>query len=71
MLSAGFDAHEADPVGSLGLSSEHFGELTRMVKAVAQAHCGERIVSVLEGGYNPAMLAKSVEIHLQELLAVV
>lgn len=69
LLSAGFDAHQADPVGSLGLESEHFGELTRIVKSIAHAHCNERLVSVLEGGYNPAMLAESVEIHLRELLA--
>ena len=68
LLSAGFDAHRADPVGSLGLESEHFGELTRLVLAAADAHCGGRLVSILEGGYNPAMLAKCVETHLSGLL---
>ena len=70
LLSAGFDAHRADPVGSLGLESADFGELSRIVLAIASAHCGGRLVSVLEGGYNPAMLANSVEFHLQELLSV-
>ena len=68
LISAGFDAHRADPVGSLGLESEHFGDLTRIVLAAADTHCQGRVVSVLEGGYNPAMLAESVEIHLAELL---
>ena len=68
LLSAGFDAHAADPVGSLGLSADDFGTLTQMVMQVAEQHCGGKIVSVLEGGYNPAMLAKSVEFHLRELL---
>ena len=69
LISAGFDAHHADPVGSLGLESEHFGDLTRIVLAAANAHCHGRLVSVLEGGYNPSMLAESVEIHLKELLS--
>ena len=68
LVSAGFDAHAADPVGSLGLESEHFQTLTQLVKAIAAQHCQGRLVSVLEGGYNPAKLAECVEIHLRELL---
>ena len=68
LLSAGFDAHAADPVGSLGLESEHFVDLSRIVLSLADQHCDGRIVSVLEGGYNPKMLAESVELHLRELL---
>ena len=69
LISAGFDAHAADPIGSLGLESEDFGELTRMVREVARAHAGGRTVSVLEGGYNPDKLAESVQAHLEALLA--
>lgn len=68
LISAGFDAHRADPVGSLGLETEDFLELTRVVGAIAQTHAEGRIVSALEGGYNPEMLAECVETHLGELL---
>lgn len=67
LISAGFDAHRLDPIGSLGLESEDFGELTRVVRDVANVHAQGRIVSALEGGYNPQALAESVEIHLHEL----
>lgn len=67
MISAGFDAHRLDPVGSLGLESEDFGPLTRVVRDIAATHTGGRIVSVLEGGYHPAALAESVGVHLDEL----
>jgi acetoin utilization deacetylase AcuC-like enzyme len=67
IISTGFDAHATDPVGSLGLETEDFAELTRMVRAVAEDHAQGRIVSVLEGGYNPPALAESVAVHLEEL----
>ncbi|MEN1681972.1 MAG: histone deacetylase [Planctomycetota bacterium] len=67
LLSAGFDAHRTDPVGSLGLETEDFGDLTRLVLDVADTHAGGRVVSLLEGGYNPAALAECVELHLAEL----
>jgi acetoin utilization deacetylase AcuC-like enzyme len=69
LISAGFDAHREDPVGSLSLESEDFGALTEIVSAVANAHAGGKIVSVLEGGYNPPRLAESVAIHLKSLLS--
>lgn len=68
LLSAGFDAHAADPIGSLGLESEDFGTLTRMVLDVAGQHSGGRLVSLLEGGYNVDALAESVACHLETLL---
>ncbi|WP_339736129.1 histone deacetylase [uncultured Gimesia sp.] len=67
LISAGFDSHKADPVGSLGLESEDFGRLTRIVLDIAAVHAGDRVVSVLEGGYNPHALAESIEHHLLEL----
>lgn len=67
LISAGFDAHRADPIGSLGLESEDFATLTRAVREIAAEHCQGRIVSVLEGGYNPQALAESVEAHRREL----
>ncbi|MFO0927797.1 MAG: histone deacetylase [Gemmataceae bacterium] len=68
LLSAGFDAHAADPIGSLGLETEDFAELTRQVRQVAATHAGGRLVSCLEGGYDLDALAESVQVHLEELL---
>jgi acetoin utilization deacetylase AcuC-like enzyme len=67
ILSAGFDAHRQDPIGSLGLESEDFESLARVVREIAAAHAGGRIVSVLEGGYHPQAVAESVEAHLRGL----
>jgi acetoin utilization deacetylase AcuC-like enzyme len=69
LVSAGFDNHAADPVGSLGLETEDFVELTRIVRDVADDHAEGRIVSVLEGGYNPPVLADCVAVHLEGLLS--
>ncbi len=69
LLSAGFDAHARDPIGSLGLETEDFTELTRAVLSVAKTHAKGRLVSLLEGGYNLDALAESVQTHLEELLA--
>ena len=68
MISAGFDAHRDDPIGSLKLDTEDFAELTRTVRQIANQHAGGRVVSVLEGGYNVERLADSVAVHLEELL---
>jgi acetoin utilization deacetylase AcuC-like enzyme len=69
LLSAGFDAHAADPIGSLGLESEDFGELTQLVCDAASQYCGGMIISLLEGGYQLEMLAESVAVHLGGLLS--
>jgi acetoin utilization deacetylase AcuC-like enzyme len=69
LLSAGFDAHRDDPIGSLGLESEDFAELSKIVLEVAAAHAKGRVVSLLEGGYNVDRLADSVAIHVEKLLA--
>ncbi len=68
MVSAGFDAHKDDPIGSLGLESEDFRELTKVLLDIADKHSGGRLVSVLEGGYNPEAVSECVAIHLEELL---
>jgi acetoin utilization deacetylase AcuC-like enzyme len=69
LVSAGFDAHREDPIGSLGLEVEDFAELSRIVQSIAAVHSGGRVVSLLEGGYNPERLAESMAAHLSELLA--
>jgi acetoin utilization deacetylase AcuC-like enzyme len=68
LISAGFDAHTDDPIGSLGLESEDFATLTQDAIDIANVHCRGRIVSLLEGGYDLDALAESVEIHLGGLL---
>ncbi|QDT91531.1 histone deacetylase family protein [Gimesia algae] len=68
LLSAGFDAHREDPIGSLGLEVEDFASLTSLVVDVANQYCDGRLVSTLEGGYNIPVLAKSVERHLITIL---
>ena len=69
LVSAGFDAHGRDPIGSLGLETEDFAVLTRKVLEVAKVHARGRLVSCLEGGYNLDALAESVQTHLEEMLA--
>jgi acetoin utilization deacetylase AcuC-like enzyme len=69
LLSAGFDAHANDPIGSLGLEVEDFAILTKEVLEVAKTHAKGRLVSCLEGGYNLEALAESVQAHLEGLLA--
>ena len=68
LVSAGFDAHRHDPIGSLGLETEDFRPLTEMALGVADSYAGGRLVSVLEGGYNLTALADSAEVHVEELL---
>ncbi len=68
LVSAGFDAHEADPLGGMKLTSRGYAELTRIVKSIAREHCDGRLVSVLEGGYDLHGLAASVEAHIRVLM---
>jgi acetoin utilization deacetylase AcuC-like enzyme len=69
LVSAGFDAHREDPIGSLGLETEDFVELSNVVLKLAEEYCGGRVVSTLEGGYHVDRLAESVGVHLECLLA--
>ena len=68
LLSAGFDAHRRDPIGALGLESEDFTDMTRVLLDVARAHSKGRLVSCLEGGYHLEALAECAQAHLEELL---
>ena len=66
-ISAGFDARVDDPLGGLDWTDGDFVKLTRRLVAMAEKYCQGRIVSVLEGGYNPAGLASAVEAHVRAL----
>lgn len=68
LVSAGFDAHRLDPIGSLQLETEDYATLTKALLEVAEIHAQGRIVSLLEGGYNVDMLADSVALHIETML---
>lgn len=68
IVSAGFDAHKADPLAELRLETEDFGWMTDQLMAVADKHCGGRIVSVMEGGYDLGALAASAALHVRRLM---
>lgn len=66
-ISAGFDAHYEDDMGSMKLVESDYAWVTQQLKVVAQRHCQGRIVSMLEGGYVLSALARSVCAHLRAL----
>ncbi len=68
LLSAGFDGHRRDSIGSLDLETEDFLPLTTSVIEVAETYADGNLVSVLEGGYHPETLAECIELHLGELV---
>ena len=67
-VSAGFDAHAADPLAELRLASEDYAWVTTEVCAVADRHAGGRVVSTLEGGYDLAALGQAGAAHVAALL---
>lgn len=66
-ISAGFDAHYEDDMGSLGLVESDYAWVTDQLKALAAESAHKRIVSVLEGGYSLSALARSVAAHIKTL----
>ena len=70
LLSSGFDAHIDDPLAQVNLQSKDFSELTDRLIKVAKEVCDNKIVSVLEGGYDLMALQESTSLHVQSLLKV-
>lgn len=68
LISAGFDAHQDDPLANLNWSTGDFGKMTKMILQTAQDLCKGRVVSMLEGGYDLDALAASARAHVQELM---
>ena len=68
IISAGFDAHQDDPLGGLRLVEADFAWATEKLADAARRHANGRIVSMLEGGYNLTALAKSVAVHVKTLM---
>jgi len=67
VVSAGFDAHRADPLAQVNLSTEFFAWMTERLLEQANRHAGGRLVSILEGGYNVDELARCVATHVAVL----
>lgn len=68
LISAGFDAHERDPLANLGLVEEDFEWATKKLLDVADTFCEGRVISMLEGGYDLQALGNSVSVHVQALM---
>jgi len=68
LLSAGFDAHKDDPLAQINLESKDYYTLTKRIMALAKKICGEKIVSILEGGYDLNALKESVNYHIKSLM---
>lgn len=66
-ISAGFDAHTADPLANLRLSEDDYGWVTAELVRLANKVCNGRVVSTLEGGYDLAALAASTRSHVRAL----
>jgi acetoin utilization deacetylase AcuC-like enzyme len=69
ILSAGFDAHERDPLAQARVTTSGFRRMTEGALEVAERCCEGRVVSLLEGGYDLEALAESVEAHVGALAA--
>ena len=67
LLSAGFDAHKNDPLAQINLESKDFYTLTSRIMNLAKILCDEKIVSILEGGYDLNALKESVDFHVKSL----
>jgi len=70
LVSAGFDAHRADPLAQIDLSTGFFAWMTERLMEQADKHCQGRLVSVLEGGYDVHELARCIAIHVATLAGV-
>jgi len=68
IISAGFDAHQRDPLGNLNLTEADYAWATGKVMDIAGRHARGRVVSVLEGGYDLAGLSRSAAAHVQTLM---
>ena len=68
IVSAGFDAHARDPLAQLRVREADFAWLTERLCQIADRHCGGRLVSILEGGYDLDALASSTAAHVRALM---
>jgi acetoin utilization deacetylase AcuC-like enzyme len=69
IVSAGFDAHERDPLGQLLLTDEDYAWISGELRSIADSACQGRIVSLLEGGYDLEALGTASAAHVRALTA--
>ena len=69
LVSAGFDAHESDPLATLRLVEDDYAWVSERLCGIADEVCGGRLVATLEGGYDLDALAASVAVHVRALMA--
>ena len=69
IVAAGFDGHRADEMSGLHYSTGLYEKIGRTVRGWSNMHCGGRLLSILEGGYELTVLGESVEAYVQGLLA--
>lgn len=67
LISAGFDAHRDDPLADIALTTDFFSWMTERIMEKANHYANDRIISILEGGYNLQALPLCVEAHLTKL----
>jgi len=68
LFSAGFDAHDNDPLAQLKLNSEDFYLITQRTLQISKSFCNGNIVSILEGGYDLKALQESTQRHVDALM---
>ena len=68
LISAGFDAHEGDPLAQINLKAVDYEWVTGELLTVASDYCGGNVVSLLEGGYNLDALKESSQAHVRAMM---
>ncbi|MGP4690561.1 histone deacetylase family protein [Agrobacterium cavarae] len=68
IISAGFDAHHRDPLAQINLMGEDFDWATGRILEMADKYAGNRVVSLLEGGYDLEGLAESAAMHILRMM---
>ncbi|OUW00627.1 MAG: hypothetical protein CBD16_06310 [Betaproteobacteria bacterium TMED156] len=69
LISAGFDSRDKDTLGCFKVDDLGFRKLTKIVSKIANTHAGGKIISILEGGYNPTGVSSSAIAHIEELFS--
>jgi acetoin utilization deacetylase AcuC-like enzyme len=67
-ISAGFDAHQSDPLANLKFTTEDYYYVTKAICDIAQKYAKGRVISTLEGGYHLKALSESVVAHVRAML---
>jgi len=68
LISAGFDAHEADPLAQFKLKTEDYYLITKRILDISKKFCNGNVVSILEGGYDLKALQESTQRHVDALI---